>query len=81
VTKYSRFCEQEEVLIPPYETFTVTDVKTRAEQKYLWCDTVFTLKRYSTRSDLNCAVANSGNQVAFLNVSLILIVFCSVVSY
>jgi len=61
LTKYSRFRGQKEVLIPPYETFTVTDVKTRAEQKYLWCDTVFTLKSYTTRNDLNCTVANSGN--------------------
>lgn len=39
------------MLIPPYETFMVTDVKTRGDQKGLWCDTVF-----RKRSDLNCAV-------------------------
>ncbi|XP_077058227.1 ecto-ADP-ribosyltransferase 5-like [Siphateles boraxobius] len=65
LTKYSKFPEQKEVLIPPYETFTVSDVKTRVKQKDPWCDTVFTLKSYKTRSFLNCA-ASSGNQVAFL---------------
>ncbi|KAK7166942.1 hypothetical protein R3I94_001362 [Phoxinus phoxinus] len=59
VTKYSRFPKEEEVLIPPYETFTVTNVKQRAEQKYLWCETVYILKSCKTRSDLNCA-ASSG---------------------
>ncbi|XP_077058614.1 ecto-ADP-ribosyltransferase 5-like [Siphateles boraxobius] len=78
LTKYSKFPEQKEVLIPPYETFIVSDVKTRVEQKDLWCDTVFTLKSYNTRSSLNCAVSNSGNQVAFFNVLLILIIFCNV---
>ncbi|XDV11962.1 hypothetical protein PO909_000739 [Leuciscus waleckii] len=81
VTKYSRFHEEKEVLIPPYETFTVSDVKQRSDHADLWCGTVYILKSYTTRSFLNCAVANSGNQVAFLNVLLILIIFCSVVSY
>ncbi|XDV11960.1 hypothetical protein PO909_000737 [Leuciscus waleckii] len=81
VTKYSRFHEEKEVLIPPYETFTVSDVKQRSDHADLWCGTVFTLKSYTTRSFLNCAVANSGNQVAFFNALFILIIFCSVVSY
>jgi len=81
VANYSRFPEEKEVLIPPYETFTVSDVKVKyMYNPDLWCDTVYTLESYSTRSDLNCA-ASSGNQVAFLNALLILIVFCSVVSY
>ncbi|XP_067310489.1 ecto-ADP-ribosyltransferase 5-like [Pseudorasbora parva] len=79
LTKYSKFPHENEILIPPYETFKVIDVKTRAEQTDLWCETVFTLKSYKKTSFLNCA--NSGNQVAFFNVLFILTVFCSVVSY
>jgi len=80
LTNYSMHPNQKEVLIPPYETFKVTGVKTKAEQNDLWCDTVFTLKSYKKRSFLNCA-ASSGNQVAFLNALLIVIIFFNVVSY
>ncbi|ROL51125.1 NAD(P)(+)--arginine ADP-ribosyltransferase 2 [Anabarilius grahami] len=57
VTKYSKLPHEKEVLIPPYEKFKVTHVKTKEEQKDLWCETVFTLKSSGIRSDLNCAVA------------------------
>ncbi|XDV33284.1 hypothetical protein PO909_003746 [Leuciscus waleckii] len=52
-TKYSRFTYEKEVLIPPYEKFKVTDIKTRSFQKDLWCETVFTS---GARSILNCAL-------------------------
>uniref|UniRef100_A0A673NR87 NAD(P)(+)--arginine ADP-ribosyltransferase n=1 Tax=Sinocyclocheilus rhinocerous TaxID=307959 RepID=A0A673NR87_9TELE len=38
VTKYFKLDHEKEVLIPPYETFKFTAVKTRG-QKYLWCET------------------------------------------
>jgi len=57
LTKYSKLPHEKEVLIPPYEKFKVTAVKTRRVQKDLWCETVFTLKSTGTRSGLNCAVA------------------------
>ncbi|XP_016149270.1 NAD(P)(+)--arginine ADP-ribosyltransferase 1-like [Sinocyclocheilus grahami] len=56
LTKYSKLPREREVLIPPYETFKVTAVRTRRGQKDLWCDTVFTLKSSGKRSDLNCAL-------------------------
>ncbi|XP_050961668.1 NAD(P)(+)--arginine ADP-ribosyltransferase 2-like [Labeo rohita] len=56
VSKYSKLPHEKEVLIPPYETFKVTDVKTKEKQKDLWCDTVFTLTSSGKRSDLNCAL-------------------------
>uniref|UniRef100_A0A8C1SZG5 NAD(P)(+)--arginine ADP-ribosyltransferase n=1 Tax=Cyprinus carpio TaxID=7962 RepID=A0A8C1SZG5_CYPCA len=56
ITKYSKLVREQEVLIPPYETFNVTAVKNRTDQPDLWCDTVFTLKSTGNRSDLNCAL-------------------------
>ncbi|KAL0154215.1 hypothetical protein M9458_050469, partial [Cirrhinus mrigala] len=59
VTKYSKYPEEKEVLIPPYETFNVTAVKNRTDQPHLWCETVFVLNSTGTSSDLNCALFNS----------------------
>uniref|UniRef100_A0A8C1ZSI9 NAD(P)(+)--arginine ADP-ribosyltransferase n=1 Tax=Cyprinus carpio TaxID=7962 RepID=A0A8C1ZSI9_CYPCA len=57
VIKYSKYPEQKEVLIPPYEMFKVTDVKTKKDQKNLWCETVYQLESIGKKSDLNCTVA------------------------
>ncbi|XP_073721109.1 ecto-ADP-ribosyltransferase 4-like [Misgurnus anguillicaudatus] len=57
VSKYSQFPNQKEVLIPPYETFNITDI--RNGQKGDWCNTVFVLESSGIRSDLNCAVASA----------------------
>ncbi|KAL1276130.1 hypothetical protein QQF64_035753 [Cirrhinus molitorella] len=56
LTEYSKLPHEKEVLIPPYEKFKVTAVKTRKDQKDLWCDTVYELKSSGKRSDLNCAL-------------------------
>ncbi|XP_073704560.1 ecto-ADP-ribosyltransferase 4-like [Garra rufa] len=73
VTKYSAFHTEKEVLIPPYEKFEVTDVKTSKGQKDLWCETVYVLKNSGKRSDLNCF--NSGNRVNVFNILLIVALF------
>ncbi|XP_026095734.1 NAD(P)(+)--arginine ADP-ribosyltransferase 2-like [Carassius auratus] len=52
VTNYSRFPYEKEVLIPPYEKFKVTAVKTKGA----WCETVFMLKSSGIISYLNCAL-------------------------
>ncbi|XP_073721037.1 erythroblast NAD(P)(+)--arginine ADP-ribosyltransferase-like [Misgurnus anguillicaudatus] len=54
VSKYSQFPNQKEVLIPPYEKFKVTNIRTG--QKGDWCNTVFELKSTGIKSNLNCAV-------------------------
>ncbi|KAK7168286.1 hypothetical protein R3I94_002363 [Phoxinus phoxinus] len=77
LTKYSKYPDEKEVLIPPYETFKVTDVMNRTDQPDLWCETVFVLNSTGKTSELNCALFNSGNHAAFCNVLLILqILFC-----
>ncbi|XP_055037837.2 erythroblast NAD(P)(+)--arginine ADP-ribosyltransferase-like [Misgurnus anguillicaudatus] len=54
VANYSQFPNQKEVLIPPYETFNVTNIRTG--QKGDWCNTVFELKSTGIKSNLNCAL-------------------------
>ncbi|XP_050956046.1 GPI-linked NAD(P)(+)--arginine ADP-ribosyltransferase 1 [Labeo rohita] len=78
VTHYSKFPDEDEVLIPPYETFKVTGVINRTDENDLWCDTVFTLESSGKISDLNCKLFNSGNHVVGFNVLLILTLFCEV---
>ncbi|ROK79154.1 Ecto-ADP-ribosyltransferase 5 [Anabarilius grahami] len=80
LTQYSRFPDEEEVLIPPYETFNVTAVKKRQNHSDLWCETVFVLNSTGTRSDLNCALCDGGNRVAFVNVLLTLTLLCKVLT-
>ncbi|XP_065108670.1 ecto-ADP-ribosyltransferase 4-like [Paramisgurnus dabryanus] len=52
VSNYSWYRDQKEVLIPPYETFKVTDI--RKGQKDDWCNTVFVLNSTGIKSNLNC---------------------------
>ncbi len=55
MTQYSKIPQEEEVLIPPYEKFKVTDIKKKG-QEGAWCDTVFILKSTGRKSDLNCTL-------------------------
>ncbi|XP_073712854.1 NAD(P)(+)--arginine ADP-ribosyltransferase 2-like [Misgurnus anguillicaudatus] len=52
VTDYSWHPDQKEVLIPPYETFEVTNI--RKGKKDDWCKTVFVLNSTGIKSNLNC---------------------------
>ncbi|ROL51116.1 Ecto-ADP-ribosyltransferase 5 [Anabarilius grahami] len=77
LTKYSKYPDEKEVLIPPYETFKVAAVMNITDQPDLWCETVFVLNSTGRTSDLNCELFNSGNHAAFFNVLIILhILFC-----
>lgn len=57
ISEYSAYPAQEEVLIPPYETFKVSKVDLASPGR--WCKTVYVLKSIGTKSDLNCAVVPS----------------------
>ncbi|XP_059393541.1 NAD(P)(+)--arginine ADP-ribosyltransferase 2-like [Carassius carassius] len=58
ITKYSMLRHEKEVLIPPYEKFIVTDIRTGTYQKHRGCKTVIVLNSTGIRSDLNCALFN-----------------------
>ncbi|XP_067284794.1 ecto-ADP-ribosyltransferase 5-like [Pseudorasbora parva] len=64
VSGYSTFPNEEEVLIPPYEKFKVTDVKTRTDHEDLWCETVYVLESSGVRSDLNCALFKNPEELS-----------------
>ncbi|XP_073332537.1 NAD(P)(+)--arginine ADP-ribosyltransferase 1-like [Pagrus major] len=56
ITKYSVLKGAEnEVLIPPYEVFKVTEIKRRSEQKDLPCEVVYKVKSTGVKSNTNCA--------------------------
>ncbi len=61
ITKYSMFPPEQEVLIPPYEMFNVTAIRTGTDPKHRGCQTVFVLNSTGIRSDLNCALFNQPN--------------------
>ncbi len=62
LTNYSRYPDEQEMLIPPYEIFKVIDVKNKTDQQDLWCDTVFKLESIGIISNLNCALFESSTQ-------------------
>ncbi|ROJ62773.1 NAD(P)(+)--arginine ADP-ribosyltransferase 2 [Anabarilius grahami] len=58
LTEYSEHPIMCEVLIPPYETFKVKEIKEKKNDNNLWCDTVYKLESFRERSDLSCEIAN-----------------------
>ncbi|KAL2102581.1 hypothetical protein ACEWY4_001749 [Coilia grayii] len=54
ISQYSVFPKQEEVLIPPYEVFKVTEVYRDSSKPDFKCKTVYVLKSIGTRSNINC---------------------------
>ncbi|XP_062373412.1 erythroblast NAD(P)(+)--arginine ADP-ribosyltransferase-like [Sardina pilchardus] len=57
IEDYSANPAQEEVLIPSYETFKVTEISTRKTTPDLWCNTVYKLESSGIKSNLKCALA------------------------
>ncbi|XP_029622365.1 ecto-ADP-ribosyltransferase 5 [Salmo trutta] len=58
ISHYSVFTEEREVLIPPYEVFTVTNIQTKSPENNLLCEVVYTLVSTGVQSDLNCKLQN-----------------------
>ncbi|XP_050960142.1 ecto-ADP-ribosyltransferase 5-like [Labeo rohita] len=63
LANYSRFPYEKDVLIPPYEKFSVTEVKKRTDHADLWCETVYILESTGVRSDLNCAIFRNQTEI------------------
>ncbi|XP_031414400.1 ecto-ADP-ribosyltransferase 5-like [Clupea harengus] len=60
VTKYSKHPEENEVLIPPYETFTIKEViRNGDDQTAMKCETVYQLESSGIESNLRCAMSSS----------------------
>ncbi|KAM4750119.1 NAD(P)(+)--arginine ADP-ribosyltransferase 2-like [Anableps anableps] len=62
ISRFSKFESENEVLIPPYEVFKVTDIKERSKQNNLPCEVVYKVQSTKTKcSNLNCAlIVNAG---------------------
>ncbi|XP_017565691.1 NAD(P)(+)--arginine ADP-ribosyltransferase 2-like isoform X1 [Pygocentrus nattereri] len=58
VEKFSAFKNEKEVIIPPYETFLVTNVEKRHKRNNLWCKVVYELRSAGKRSNLQCIKNN-----------------------
>ncbi|XP_054897154.1 ecto-ADP-ribosyltransferase 5-like isoform X2 [Poeciliopsis prolifica] len=57
ISKFSKFPDEREVLIPPYEVFKVTAIKENSKKNKLPCEVVYTLESTkTTQSNLNCAL-------------------------
>ncbi|XP_076153508.1 erythroblast NAD(P)(+)--arginine ADP-ribosyltransferase-like [Alosa pseudoharengus] len=58
IKDFSTIPGENEVLIPPYEKFKVTEVLEKVNDPNLWCETVYKLQSTGIQSNLNCAVAS-----------------------
>ncbi|XP_032417762.1 ecto-ADP-ribosyltransferase 5-like [Xiphophorus hellerii] len=58
ISEYSAFPKENEVLVPPYEVFKVTEIKKSSEHNKLPCKVVYKLQSTKTSSNLNCAFFN-----------------------
>ncbi|XP_014038372.1 T-cell ecto-ADP-ribosyltransferase 2-like isoform X2 [Salmo salar] len=58
ISYYSVFTGEREVLIPPYEVFTVTNIQTKSPENNLWCEVIYTLVSAGDQSDLKCKLQN-----------------------
>ncbi|XP_008417491.1 erythroblast NAD(P)(+)--arginine ADP-ribosyltransferase-like [Poecilia reticulata] len=58
ISQFSMYESENEVLIPPYEVFKVTDIQKRSGDNSLPCEVVYKLKSTKKRrSNLNCALS------------------------
>ncbi|XP_048124501.1 GPI-linked NAD(P)(+)--arginine ADP-ribosyltransferase 1-like [Alosa alosa] len=82
ITEYSANPDQEEVLIPPYETFNVSQVSEKRNNPGLWCNTVYKLQSTGIKTNLNCfGVSNQASGKSLIYHTYVLPVMISLFSY
>lgn len=77
IKNYSNKPEQEEVLIPPYETFKITNVLYKKDNSSLWCNTVYVLRSIGVESKLTCDLSNRTIATVGITIAVICyLIFC-----
>lgn len=71
IKPYSTYPGEEEVLIPPYEVFRVTDIVSNSYQELNNCNKIFVLEHVEDKSTLNCKAVNHSQHIR-ANLTLIL---------